>query len=128
MKSSRTGTRMDRTCSMLSAAGRYDDAVGAALEHRCLGKRGDAVHTRAGTGLRGEDHPLVEHDADTVGHASHSVLNRAFVDRMRTSTRCSCRSSLSGMKFPVCATPSTIMLAAPISSSSLASVRRTAMW
>ena len=51
-----------------------DDAVTVALEHRHLAEFGDVVHAGVGAGVRREDDPVVELDADAIGHAAPSPL------------------------------------------------------
>src|SRR5690348_17227808 len=58
----------------VSGAQQHDGPVAGPLEHRHLAELGDVVHAGIGTGIRGEDHPGVEQYADTVGHASYSLI------------------------------------------------------
>ena len=53
-----------------------DHAVAASLEHRHLAVLGEVIQARIRTGIRGENHPLVEHQANAVGHASRSLFSR----------------------------------------------------
>jgi len=52
------------------------DAVVATLEYRHLAELGEVIHTGIRPGVRGENHALVEHYADTVSHAMHLLGNR----------------------------------------------------
>jgi hypothetical protein len=53
----------------VAGAQQDDDAIAATLEYGHLAELGDIVHAGMGARVRSENHPLVEHDADTVGHA-----------------------------------------------------------
>src|SRR5258706_9588195 len=58
----------------ISGAQQHDNTIAAPLEHRHLAELGDVVETGIGAGVRGENHPLVEHHAYAVGHASRKPL------------------------------------------------------
>src|ERR1700722_17809661 len=53
----------------ISRTQQNDNAVAATLEHRHLAELGEVIHAGIRTGVRCENHPLVEQYAYTVGHA-----------------------------------------------------------
>ena len=64
------------SAGQVSRTQQNDDAVAATLEHRHLAELGEVVHAGIRAGVRGENHSLVEHYADTVSHAMHLLCNR----------------------------------------------------
>src|SRR6201987_1028847 len=53
-----------------------ENAVAATLEYRHLAKLGEVIHSGIRTGVRGENHALVEYYAYTVSHAINLLCNR----------------------------------------------------
>src|SRR6476646_5469271 len=64
------------SAGQVSRTQQNDNAVAATLEHRHLAELGEAIHPGMRTRVRGENHALVEHYADTVGHAMRLLGNR----------------------------------------------------